>query len=106
MACNNEYPLYNLDTRECTKCPEDTTFIESLRNCSKNIYITDMMAPRILETDRTKVQTLEDMYQRKKQENPYNFVGRCPPDTPFFDGQSCIDCRAPTPLFNIENQMC
>jgi hypothetical protein len=60
ISCPESKPLFNLDTRECTTCPEGTSYISSIKNCTANIYMTTSLAPKIIETDRMTLQQLTD----------------------------------------------
>lgn len=79
-----------------TKC--DASIVLSPTIFQSNIYATNWILG-----NQTIDDLIEEYYQRSIQ---YDNITNCPLENPFFDGNSCINCHEPEPIFNILTRNC
>ena len=85
--------------------------IESIiyTNCSMNVLLSptiwqsNIYATGWILGDLTIDDLIEQYYQRSIR---YDNVTNCPIGTPFYDGTQCMQCKEPTPVFDISQKLC
>lgn len=67
------------------------------------IYQTNIYADGWILGDQNIDDLIEEYYQRNIR---YHNITNCPLDKPFFDGEKCMICTDPEPVFNILTKEC
>lgn len=70
---------------------------------SPTIFQTNLYAPNWILGNQTANQVVDEYYERSLR---YDNVTNCPIDKPFFNGQACIVCQEPRPVFNLFERRC
>ena len=70
---------------------------------SPTIFQTNLYAANWILGNQTANQVVDDYYERSLR---YDNVTNCPVERPFFDGQACIICAEPRPVFDLFARRC
>jgi hypothetical protein len=88
INCTEPSNIFNLETKTCTSCPPQTAYNQTNKNCTA------------IPIDKTKLKpnvTAINGFNRVIL-NEYDIP--CPDETPFYDGNGCINCTKNAPYFN------
>ncbi len=91
VDCFDPNPYFNITSLLCTSCPSGTIYNATTHDCSP---------VSIPPTASNPVGANNTIGQLGTSGNP------CPVETPFYNGKICINCTAPTPLFNATSLTC
>lgn len=94
INCQDPNPIFNMKTRQCTSCPQGQVIDVNAKVCKKGDQPTPNATNPIAVGNSTGNQT----------QNPNDVY--CPVQTPFFNGQECIQCDSFNPIFNATTGVC
>lgn len=101
--CESPNSLFNLTSKQCTTCPNGSTFSQDKHACvgATQVLVTNLPkgSDRLILPEGT---TISDI-QNAQQQNPDAVV--CPEETPFSNNKSCISCPNDQ-YFNVATLVC
>lgn len=102
ISCPESDPLFDISTRQCTRCKDETIYDQELSRCIGK-FITNPNAPNLYFKGVSKQKYLEEYNALKSR---YPNLTDCPAEAPYFNGENCVSCAQSTPIFSVTTKMC
>lgn len=93
ISCTNPTPLFDTTTAKCSLCPSGTVYNSSTHKCDKLPTATNPQAA----SSQKYIGTVP---------TPKSTDVLCTTNAPFYDGQKCVSCSDPTPIFDFSILRC
>lgn len=91
IACEENYPVFNMKTKQCDRCPYDTAVNTDLRTCQQIPHFSDYT-------------TLENYLPDSPIPPVEPGMTPCPSRKPYFNG-TCVACKLPS-YWSVKDNVC